>query len=545
MNDTPQNDAKRRIGRRILFWLSCLALLVVFVVLTLNWSGKSVWENYKRQWEAKGERFDFTSFVPKPVPDDQNFARAPIVASSYEQLLDKNGHKISPRNTNVVDRLTLEIYGDNRLVEMPTNGLGSWTRGLTSDLKVWQNYYRALAARTNLFPVPPQPQSPAADVLLALSKYDSAIEELRLASRLSYSRFPLNYDTNRPFDILLPHLAVLKRCCSALQLRAIAELQNGQSAEAMDDVKLMLRLTDSIRTEPFIISHLVRIAMVQITLQPVWEGLAEHKWSDAQLAELNQELARLDFLADYEFSMRGERAAAIAAIEHLRLKRDFQEMITDGSDIPGNNPEDSFRGVAQVAYHLIPGSVFYQNELTIARMHQQLLLPIVDVERRIASPDTARQSDATMTAEFNYFSINKIFARLLLPAFANAVTKYAYAQNSVDMARVACALERYRFARGEYPASLAALSPQFMEKIPHDIINGQPLHYHRTDDPPSQSSGAASGKFLLYSVGWNGTDDNGAVVLNKYGRVIDTAQGDWVWPGVSSRKELVTDQPPQ
>jgi hypothetical protein len=42
-------------------------------------------------------------------------------------------------------------------------------------------------AKTNLaaneFPVTPQPQSPAADVLLALSKYDPVIEELRRTAR--------------------------------------------------------------------------------------------------------------------------------------------------------------------------------------------------------------------------------------------------------------------------------------------------------------------------------------------------------------------------
>ena len=33
--------------------------------------------------------------------------------------------------------------------------------------------------KTNEFPVAPQPQTPATDVLLALSKFNSAIEELR------------------------------------------------------------------------------------------------------------------------------------------------------------------------------------------------------------------------------------------------------------------------------------------------------------------------------------------------------------------------------
>ena len=104
-----------------------------------------------------------------------------------------------------------------------------------------------------------------------------------------------------------------------LQLRAIAELQNGQSDKALADVKLMLRLSDSIRTEPFLISHLVRIAIVNIALQPVWEGLAAHQWSDAQLAELESDLAKLDFLSDYQVAMRGElMLCEIGDIDYLR-----------------------------------------------------------------------------------------------------------------------------------------------------------------------------------------------------------------------------------
>jgi hypothetical protein len=38
------------------------------------------------------------------------------------------------------------------------------------------------------------------------------------------------------------------------------------------------------------------------------------------------------------------------------------------------------------------------------------------------------------------------------------------------------------------------------------------------------------GQFILYSVGWNETDDGGVVVLKK-GRTpsIDRKEGDWVW----------------
>ena len=43
-----------------------------------DWRGKHDWEKFKRQWEAKGEKFDFKDFVPPPVPDDQNFAFSPV-----------------------------------------------------------------------------------------------------------------------------------------------------------------------------------------------------------------------------------------------------------------------------------------------------------------------------------------------------------------------------------------------------------------------------------------------------------------------------------
>jgi tetratricopeptide (TPR) repeat protein len=381
-----------------------------------------------------------------------------------------------------------------------------------SDLKVWQNYYRELAAKTNEFSVPSQPQSPAADVLQALSKYDSGIEELRAASRLPSSRFPLNYDSEPPSAILLPHLAALKRSIRVLQLRAIAELQLGQSEKALDDVKLMLRLTDSIRPEPILISHLVRIAMVNITLQPIWEGLAEHKWSDVQLVELDSELAKLDFLPDYGAAMRGEMVLCQEGI--IDYLRRHPEQISDMSDAG-----DSTQPAPAVSInYLIPSGWFYQNQFRCSRFMVQQYLPLADLEHRIISPASLRHANAALDLEFRHVSAYNRLEAMFLPAFGGAVKKFAYAQTSVDLARVAIALERYRLAHGGYPESLDALAPQFIAQIPHDIINGQPLKNRRM----------SNGQFVLYSVGWNEADDGGEVGRIKYGTP-DISEGDWVW----------------
>jgi hypothetical protein len=499
--------------KRFLFGLACFATLIALFYAEENWRGKHDWEKFKREWEAKGERFDWQSIVPPTVPDEQNFALTPVVASSYGMFFDTSGHETFPRNTNIVDRLSMITWRDNRWAYAPKSE--SWQNGKKTDLKAWQEYFRlpppTNSTEPNSFPIAPQPQTPSADILLALSKYDSAINEISAASRLEYSRFPLTYEKQLPFDILLPHLAALRSCAQALGLRALAELQNGQNEKAVEDVKLSLYLTSAIHAEPFEISHLVRIAILQMVLQPIYEGLAEHQWSDAQLVELNSELAKLDFLADYKTSMRGARAALIAGLEFLRHTHNLAPLFHADGQLPE---------WMQIASRLtMPNAFFYQNELTIARMHQQYTLPMVNVEKQTVSPVQVHNLQAEANQELNHYWPYKIFAKILLSEFQNAVKQFAYAQASVDLARTAIALERYRLAHGEYPQSLNALAPQFIAQVPHDVIGGQPLKYRLESD----------GQFVLYSIGWNERDDGGVIFIPKNGTQPKFEEGDWVW----------------
>lgn len=531
--------------RRLLAWLlhrrwftlACLITLVALFYAEGNWRGKRAWDNYRREWEAKGEHFDYASVVPPPVPDDQNSALAPIWVESMKAILGpKNGRQWFGNNyaengrINFTDRLVMSIYRDHD--DGGTNlQFGSWQKARLPDLKPWQDYYRHPKADrakpdavvTNEFPVSPQPQTPAADVLLALSKYDSAIEELREAAKLPYSRFPINYSSDKPFEVLLPPLAKIKVVAQFLNLRAIAELEADQPEKALADLKLGFRWNDSIRNEPFLISHLVRIAVQSILMQPVWQGLAQQKWSDAQIAELESELGKLDYLADFHQSTRGERACNIATIEYLRRNRNYQNLIGDVQDESGNrNPVSPMEMLNAVGFYLIPDGWFYRTELTFAQMHQRWNFPAVDMQKRLVSPTANAHLAEGAIKNMEVKSVRNILVRMLYyPALGRAARKFAIIQSQVDLARVACALERHRLAHGQYPDSLDALAPRFIAQVPHDLINGQPLHYRRTND----------GQFVLYSVGWNEKDDGGVIILRKnstFGSV-DTEQGDWVW----------------
>ena len=515
--------------RWMVIGLAGVGMLVALFYAEEDLRGWHAWNKFQHQWEAKGEKFDFASVVPPPVPDDQNFAMSPVWIAEVKYLWQSNperakawyGDRMDGEEVSrIVAQLPVSVsglvgnnWGSHQMPATPEMS-SHWTTAQATDLKPWQSYYRDLETTTPTagIPITPQPQSPAADVLLALSKFDPVIGKLRQDSALPDSRFPVIYTTEDPAAILLPHLAVVKRYAQVLQLRATAELQNGQSDKALADVKLILRLNDSVRNETFLISHLVRIAVVNIALQPVWEGMAQHQWSDAQLTELNADLAKLDFLADYKLTMRGEMVFQGGIIDYLH--RHPEEL----PNLSGNGNSVKRSLAARIRWHLIPAGWYYQNRLRCARPMVELYIPLSDTNRGIISPKAILHADAAVQAETKHPNRYNVIEKLLLPALGNAAKRFAYGQESVDLARVAIALERFRLAHGEYPGSLDALEPRFIEKLPQDIINGEPLHYRRSFD----------GKFLLYSVGWNETDDDGQVGLQKNG-VFDNSKGDWVW----------------
>ena len=60
-----------------------------------------------------------------------------------------------------------------------------------------------------------------------------------------------------------------------------------------------------------------RRGMMQFCLQPIWEGLAAHRWNDGQLAAVQKKLAQVDLLADYPRVMHGETLAMMSLFDQM------------------------------------------------------------------------------------------------------------------------------------------------------------------------------------------------------------------------------------
>ena len=352
---------------------------------------------------------------------------------------------------------------------------------------------------------------------------EAVFAELRAASSRRYSRYPVQYGMDNPSTIMLPHLAGVKGVCWRLQLKACAELAAGRSDDALDDVKLMLYMADSVKEEPFLISYLVRIACVQIAIQPICEGLAEHAWSDAQLQELETRLQQYNFVADMKRPLDAERATGILAVDFVRKKGlgFLDDILGDVNCVSPMSPADRAR-VKRIGL-IIPSGWYYQEQLNYCRFYQMLFAGAFDAAKKRVTPSRIESNSNDVWRMFLWLNPlmvihHQFIAGALLPALVSIPRRAASAQTAADQAALGCALERYRLANGQFPENLAALAPRFISQLPYDVINGEPLKYRRTDD----------GQFVLYSVGWNETDDGG-VVAQRIDGSPDLEKGDWVW----------------
>jgi hypothetical protein len=497
-----------------------------------DWRGQRDWNRYRQAVEARGESLDFRAYIPKPVPDAENFAASDIVQSWLPGTILFANDLYSHADAHVSYDNTSKDYMSHRHF---------------TDLAAWQMAFDALQAaeltpnaptgRRRLPVRPPlnwlsQPNQKfhtdktdlpsralAAPVVLEGLKSDEAdLAELRLASARTRARFPVQYDADNPAAIQLPHLSEMKAICQRLNLRACAELAAGQSDKAADDVKLMLYLADAIKTEPMLISYLVRVACFQIAIQPVWEGLAEQRWTEGQLQELQAQFQLYDFLADLNQSLNAERAFGIRKVDLVKEKG------LGWMDALGNTEEG--RSTAREEFlnfvgRMMPAGWYDFERLSFCTLFDTQMKGAMNPAQARVFPAQTASNDSRLPdlweAPFLYSILHhQLIASQSLPALSKMPIKAAVPQTVANQAAIACALERYRMAKRQFPERLESVTPQYMSRLPNDVITGQPYKYRRTDD----------GQFILYSVGWNEKDDGG--VSGTHG-LYDSQEGDWVW----------------
>jgi hypothetical protein len=546
MNPSPDEPRRTlrpcggRWWRRVLFGLGALAALVVIFYAEEDWRGQRDWNQYRQAIEARGESLDLKFYIPKPVPDDQNFAASPMMRSLLQPDYSLLTNDLYTQVDGYISETNFtKVRGYRHFLDLVAwqmasvaNQTGELKRELEASLRPGR-YGSAHSNRVNPSRRPnfESDKTDLADraaaapaVLEGMKPDEAAFNALRVASARPYSRFPIQYNLEDASNIPLPHLSRIQEICWRLNLIACAELAAGQTDKALTDVKLTLDLADSIKTEPFLISYLERVACFQLAIQPVWEGLAEHGWTELQMQELEARFQCYDFPADMDQALKRAQGSGSQLIDEVKkeglgLAEYFGVDLV--LDIDLSDPHKRFLNAIG---RIMPAGWYDQERLKYYTASDELMKGVIVLSEEKVSPSQLASNYAKLNRQFpdpelptsvSAILHHEVIMPHLLVSLSKLPIKAARPQIAANQAAIACALERYRLANGHFPETLNALTPQFISRLPNDVITGQPYQYRRTED----------GQFILYSVGWNEKDDGGVPGQTLF----DQTQGDWVW----------------
>lgn len=451
--------------------------------------GESAWKAFKQKWEAKGVSFNFRDSIPPAVPTEKNFAHTPLLKSlPFQESNTGNTNAAKDPAQRATQLMALEG-------EPPS--LGQWRLGKRVDLGKWQKYFQSQKD----WPQPAEAGKPGADILHALKKHEKEFTELASAMReRPRCRFDLQYEET--FHMKMPHLQVIRNAARGSVLRSLAHLAEDQPDEALMDLELTLHLSECLAHEPVLISQLVRIVIQEMALQILWEGLAEQQWKAKHLSTLEPQLAAINTLAGFETAMTLERNGANHLMDQM-LESDesvWKQIEALGGEIPN------------AWLRLAPKGWVYQNLVNLNRMHLDYTHKLIDSKARRVYSKVAGEFERAVN-EMKPGPYN-LLPSLFLPALNTIASRVGASQSSVDLALLAVRLEQHRLQHDTFPKALSELQGT----QPNDLFSGKAYSYHPND-----------GRYELRGVGWNNKDDQGNVVIKKYGNEVQLTDGDLVW----------------
>jgi hypothetical protein len=308
----------------------------------------------------------------------------------------------------------------------------------------------------------PAPMTKAVEECLAANQQCLAL--LHEAAGIEHCRY--NYDYKQM-------LAPAQDCRHAEQLlhvSAVYHASQGDTEAAVTAIEDGLRLSDSLQREPGLISYLVRIACLALTLNSMERSLSLTTFTEGQLKELSAALTRTGNTLDFTRTLVTERCAMI------EMWRNPSRLGPTGGGLP---------------VRMLPG------------MRQTWLIDTLDymeayIEASQLPPVERLKRFRRINSEVQQLSFLHALTKMAMPALTRVAELDLRARAHLELAQTALAIERYRLAGGKVPERLEELVPQYLQEVPSDPFDGNPIRYRRADPG-----------YCLYSISDDGQDNGG------------------------------------
>ena len=303
-----------------------------------------------------------------------------------------------------------------------------------------------------------------------LQELDSEMQLIRRAAVAGgMPRYPVDFRAG--INTLLPDTQETRTLARLLTLSVHVHAHDRKCSEVLHDLTAIFAVSDSLRGEPLLISHLVRMATHAMGCQLTSDMLRSCPWTDDELASLQSAVGHAEFRAEMLRAIQGERALCLSTMDTTlgplfrnTNKLKALEMFRPAVDGLETSWPEAANRCEQIDVQLkaIPGNIF---------------------------------------SRLQYMSVMQLF-----PALRAAMVAGTRAEARQNCLIAAIAANRYRLQHGELPKSLAELKDLIpgdeSEKTQRltDPFDGQPLRFRSGD-----------GRVIIYSVSDNMTDDGGVI----------------------------------
>lgn len=292
--------------------------------------------------------------------------------------------------------------------------------------------------------------------------------------------------------MLLPHLSTIKVEAQQLRIATLLATDRGDITAAIDSMRDTLRLANTLKNEPFLISQLVRIAIHGGMITECERLLSRCTLSAGEFQQLAALLASMEMSGTLKDSFIAERASALNVYQMSDASWNAIQQASGGDGEEPISPTYARLGFNALN---LTGIVSADRRFLLETMEQLLGL----AEKN--SPESLAEIDAI----FDRLEKRgpgfppKLISALMLPGLRKTPTRFATIEARRRSALVALALVRYRMENeNRLPVQLDELAPKYLAQVPTDPFDGRALRFRSLEKG-----------FVVYSVGADRADNSG------------------------------------
>ena len=320
----------------------------------------------------------------------------------------------------------------------------------------------------------------------------TALGLLHEAASRERCAFYVNLDTVISYSP--PHLSFLRRAAGVLEIEGVLHAEAGRADESFQSYRAMMAAARSLDGEPLLESLRTRARLLARTTRLVQRMVDRLRLSDGQLKQISSDLWHAETNNLLPRALAADRAIhlplfdlSLDQVDRLLAPRrgDKPEAETDSE---GNRIDSVGDGMFRLA--------------GLMALDQRLYLRLTDanlVAAQLPFPSALDRAESANAQLTNSSLFSSMLSHQFLGSMEGEFISEAGTHAVLRCAQTAVAIERYRLSHGDrIPATLAALVPDFLQRVPEDPFNGKPLRYQiRTNG------------YCVYSVGRDRTDDGG------------------------------------